>query len=546
MKNPSLKRNKTNNNSSRKTCFVFFIGDEGGILVHLKGNTVLKRLFSATVDIDNSKMMRQVIESDPKAPIYLLVDMMDQSYVNQTLPPVTKFSVQKLINRRLERDFSPEDIKGSLSLGREKDGRRDWNYLLISLANSPQLIEWLEFIFEFDNRFIGIYLVPVEGEGFIKQLSKKIIGDDDPSQWQFLVLHNKAGGFRQIIIRNGKLTFTRLAQAVGDNSPEVVAGNIEQEVMNTVEYLKRLSYNENDGLDIMIIVSEEIKNAIDPTRIKAKRVETLTPHQAAEALSLEQAALPEDHYADVVFSSFFGKTRKKNLTLHTKTTKKLHQLYITKKYSLITAFSALALSAAVTAFTVIGAIPLMEEQNLIESKTSQIRKKLSSLEEETQKLPADLSLINDVVSIYEVFENKKHFPLRFIERFIPILPDYVVVRSYQWNSPQSLMKRFKGEDELINITLDIEFLNNRGAVEEFQQQAQDFFNAVRAEFPEYYFNHSKLPGIIEKTETFETRFDGENPLQSTLYLDGSPIFVTLNLTTEDPNERAKNARGRRR
>ena len=59
-------------------------------------------------------------------------------------------------------------------------------------------------------------------------------------RWKFLVTHNKVGGFRQVILRDGRAIFTRLTQPVGEVTPAVVAGNIEQEITSTIEYMNRL------------------------------------------------------------------------------------------------------------------------------------------------------------------------------------------------------------------------------------------------------------------------------------------------------------------
>src|SRR5262249_17247692 len=146
----------------------------------------------------------------PKVPLYILADVLDQQYVRQSFPPVSSFSVGGLVKRRLERDFQAEDMKGSLPLGRDKEGRREWNYLLISLANTPLMQQWLALIVELPNEFRGVYLTPVEGQNYIPVL-KKYMPEQAPAQpWQLLVSHNKISGFRQIVLRDGKLVFTRV------------------------------------------------------------------------------------------------------------------------------------------------------------------------------------------------------------------------------------------------------------------------------------------------------------------------------------------------
>ena len=527
----------------KKSRFIFFIGDEGGILVHMKGATVARRLFSPSADPETSSAIRELLRSNPQIPTYVLIDMMDQSYVKHTLPPVTKFSVQKLIKRRLERDFSPEDIKGALPLGRDKDGRRDWNYLLISLASSPMLMQWMDFITELENPLRGIYLVPVESEQFIAQLRKRLL-PESKARWQLLVMNNKVGGFRQVIMKDGRLAFTRLTQAVGDNSPEVIAGNIEQEILNTIEYLKRLSYNDDEALEIFVVVSDSIRNHIDPARFKNAHSVAMTPHEAAGYLQLESAALPEDHYSDVIFSAFFGSLKKHILPLQTSLSQKLQLFYTARKAAIITTYAVAVLTLGYMAVSIPGIVPLIEDKQKLEERTTRIEESLATLKSKAEMLPADLERINDVVSIYELFEEQKHFPLSFIRSFIEIMPEYVVVRRFDWNAPESLERRFSNEKAEVKISLQIEFLNNSGSVDEFQKSTDDFFKRMRLRFPEFYLTHSKLPGTIQKDERFETVIGQDTRNASSLYLDGRPIIVDVDLTTSDPNQ--NNKRGRRR
>ena len=185
---------------ARSGKFVLFLGDEGAILVYLQGKKVLRRLFASSPEPANTRSLLEALSVDPKAPVTMLIDMMDQSFVRQTLPPVTQFSVSKLIKRRLDRDFAADDIKGAIILGREKGGRKDWNYMMVSLANTHLLNKWVELIAERPNPFGGIYLLPIEAELYTKTLVEKL-GLKSNSEWQLLVSHNKVSGFRQVVLQ---------------------------------------------------------------------------------------------------------------------------------------------------------------------------------------------------------------------------------------------------------------------------------------------------------------------------------------------------------
>ena len=315
--------------STKGNKFVLFIGDEGAILIYIKGNVVQSRQFVPDASPTSLSDLKRALAADTKAPVMVVVDNMDQSYVQQTLPPVSSLSVGKLIKRRLVRDFGANDIKGAIVLGREKSGRKDWNFLMVALEKSPQLTVWLDFVITLPNRVSGIHLVSVESEVLVKGLEsamgfgKKGTG----SEWKFFVSHNKVGGFRQVILRNGRIIFTRLAQPLNDSSAEVIAGSIEQEMLSTIEYMKRLSFNPQTGLDVYIIASAGIKSAIDPSKFNATSLNVLTPFEVAQYLGIEGATQPTDQFGDVILAATIGCSKTHVLTLQTAETRRINTYF---------------------------------------------------------------------------------------------------------------------------------------------------------------------------------------------------------------------------
>ena len=249
--------------------------------------------------------------------------MLDQAYVAQTLPPVSSMGIQSLLKRRLNRDMANQEIRGALLLGREKTGRKDWLAMMIALERTPAVNKWLDLIMEQPNRLAGIYLVPVEAQSYIKRIQNKIdpvkknkktkeLKDSNEEKWDFLVSHHKTGGFRQVILRNGVLALSRLTQPIGDSSPEVTAGNVEQEIQQTIEFMKRLGYHESAQLHILAVVAQSVKSLIDTSRIKFTRLNVFTPFEIAGMLKLEGAAAEQDMFADVVLAVSIATANKKN------------------------------------------------------------------------------------------------------------------------------------------------------------------------------------------------------------------------------------------
>ena len=113
-KNDSAKPVKAPKSKSKAKRFVLIVGDEGSILVSMQGAKVIRRLFAPSAQPSHSEAMVDLMKGNPSAPIYVLMDVMDQQYLPQTFPPVSSLSVGGLVKRRLERDFQPDDFKGSL------------------------------------------------------------------------------------------------------------------------------------------------------------------------------------------------------------------------------------------------------------------------------------------------------------------------------------------------------------------------------------------------------------------------------------------------
>lgn len=520
---------------SSATSFVLTIGDEGGILVYLKEGKVERRLFALTPEPSNVQEFDKLMQQDPDAPIYLLVDMMDQNYVQQTLPPVSALSVDNLIRKRLDRDFAADDIKGAIRLGRDKQGRKDWYFMLIALANTPQLQAWLKLVIERPNRFAGIYLAPVESFCLLDKLSKHICAEESrtAAPWQLLVLHSKVGGFRQVVFKNGKILFTRLTQPIGELVPEVVAGNIEQEAINTIEYLKRLSYSEQDGLDAYVVASQEIKNVIDPKNIKAGHVNIFTPFEVAEVIGLQQAALPGDSFADVILSACFGNTGKRLLKLTTPYARKLDALYGYRMMLKAVAACAVLALVAFTGVSLTEIIPMHQEIALLERTKVNLRSDMNKLELEARKLPDNLQKIIDVIDMYDVAFKTNYNPLKMIARISETLVSGVLIQAIQWNAEDQLQAAApaadaEGKPDVV-AEIDIQFANKSGQAEQFLTVATNYLKRLREGLYDYNMSTPKLPGTLSADETLQASLSNQQET-NTVFKEGEPIVVKVTVS----------------
>lgn len=502
--------------------FVLIVGDEGAILTYFQAGKVIRRLFAPSSSYTDTRGLLECLEADPKAPIYMLVDVMDQSYVQQTLPPVSSLSINNLIKRKMERDFAAEDLKGALQIGREKEGRKDWKYLFVTLSHSPQLQSWIDLVIDLPNHFKGIYLVPVEAENFVHQLRQKITGkkvkkgkaEAGEPRWQLIVTHNKVGGFRQVVLNDGKLIFARLAQPIGDSKPDVIAGSIEQEVSVTVEYLKRLGYGEDQGLEFFAIVADGIKSHIDPANIQATAAYLLSPHETAELLGMEQVTEPTDQFADVLLSAAFVRAKGHLLKLETEQSQHLNKLYAANMG--VKAVGVLGVMAALGAIGFYGIkIPTWKDElDSIQSKTRSAEIRLADvLEKEKENLPEDLERITDLVDMHQLLTNLGESPLTALQRFKRFLQGKnAFVANITWRNEDTLLSgggsgtqpgRGRGgapaqaeqpPKVTFNVALDV-YETGRGTKDFNQYITNEFTPQLEAAFPDYdVLLETRLPG----------------------------------------------------
>ncbi len=538
--------------------FVLLLGDEGAILILTHKKKVVRRLYTNDAEPEHVKSLVELMESHPKCSVSILLDVLDQSYTRHTMPPVSALSVNQLVAKRLERDFSPEDIKGYIPLGREKTGRKDWNFLLISIHQSDLLKKWLDIILELPNPFDGVYLTPVEGQNYVKQIHSrlpKLEGGETPS-WQMLVSHNKVGGFRQIVLHEGKLFFTRVAQASEDDAPAVTAGNIEQEIMNTIEYLRRMGFGEQDGLELFIVTSQEIKECVDNNKFGAVRAEVFTPNEVSDLLGFQQAALSGDRYGDIVMGTTFSSLGKRVLKLKLPYAETLAKLSMGRMA--LRAASVLIVLGSI-AFSALGVVDYFSMTSKVDGFTNQESSKRSELQRIQQisaELPADAGQISELVSIWQALhERKPEPPISFLRQIAKLKQENVRITQFEWDAKTALDQAAPPTQQNRNLNaqtqtqdvganadvvakITLQFVLEDPSEEVFIQEAQAYQEKASELFSQYVVTYERpLTTESEEPQSIEVNFD-EMP-DGKKMLAADELSITMVITGPKPEEPAQ-------
>jgi len=520
----AAKPGKVQRIGAKQERFVLLLGDEGAILVYTKGKRVQRRLFAPSPQPEHTKTMIELMGAHPRVPLRILVDSIDQQYIRHVLPPVSALSISKLVQRRLDRDFPPEDIKGALQIGRDRTGRKEWNYLLISLANTAQIQGWMDVMLEQPNQLLGVHLVPVETQHYypaIANLVPQRTYEGTRATWKLLVSHNKVGGFRQVVLKDGKLAFTRLAQSLDDAIPAVVAGNVEQEILNTMEYLRRLGYTDSGTLEIVAIVAQEVKEALDLKRFNAAGAYALSPVEVADLLGLEQAALSADRYGDVVMATHFATVRKPSLRLMSKYGKQLAQFYQIRMGARLAGGVLVALLMLSSLSNLLSFIMDSSEASSLNSKQTQVQSQIADVQQDLQGLDIDTSMKSAVVGVIELFEPYKYSPLDFVQKLAPMLSKGISVVSYDWQRKElpggadttTIMASNLANPSVV-VTVEFEFAGPFADKDQYAKTVRDYVDSLKAALPEFAVQSDNLPGQSAGNDKVEVSFDNKaTPLQ---------------------------------
>ncbi len=346
-----------------------------------------------------------------------------------------------------------------------------------------------------------------------------------------LVSHHKVGGFRQVVLRGGRLIFTRLAQSVEDSNPEVIAGSVEQEILNTIEYLKRLSYTPKSGLDIFIVVEQEVRSVIARDRFAATHLHTYTPFEAAELLGLKQAVLSGDRFGDVVIAASLGMARKRSLRMQTEHPARLNQLYFART---ALRFGMMCLCLGLLGYCILQSFSLQAISSAYETlqgEDTAKKKQLADIQLLSKSFPADVEEVTDVLGLYRELDQEKYGLLDLARDLGGILNDKALVQSLDWKADYVLKEQAvpktpvyapphiplapaKPTPPAIVANVNLQLIYDDKDWPSFVARAEQFAAGFGGVFSQFKVEHSSLPGQFESSEVLEINFDEQSDKNS--------------------------------
>lgn len=164
-----------------------------------------------------------------KHPTYLLVDLIEEDFRQETVPHVIGRGRSTLVERKFEQFYRNTPFHQATLLQRQKTGRRDDDMLFSALTNPSLIKPWLDIMLAQQTPLAGIYSVP--------QISAPLV-KDHPSNHLLLISWEKSAGLRQTYFCDHRLQISRLTPVHADLTYQ---NAVVSELARTYQYLKSLS-----------------------------------------------------------------------------------------------------------------------------------------------------------------------------------------------------------------------------------------------------------------------------------------------------------------
>ena len=199
---------------------------------HLHAQQMVGGKIAAQREFSNSQEGREdfaVFLQSAKLPVYLLVDLIEEDFRQETVPHLSGRSRSALLQRKFEQFYRGTPFYQATLLQRQQTGRRDDDMLFSALTNPALVTPWLAVMQAQQIPLAGIYSIP--------QISAPLV-KDHPSKHLLLISWEKFAGLRQTYFSNHRLQISRLTPVhAGLTFQEAVV----KEIARIYQYLKSLS-----------------------------------------------------------------------------------------------------------------------------------------------------------------------------------------------------------------------------------------------------------------------------------------------------------------
>ncbi|MGH8610788.1 MAG: hypothetical protein ACREYF_01760 [Gammaproteobacteria bacterium] len=234
------------------------------------------------------------------APLYVLVDMVEEEFRQDTIPHVSGADRRTVLQRKQRRVFRGTDYFYSEVQGREAEGRKDDQVLLTGLLNPDALAPWLKVLEQHKTPVAGVYSLAVLSEILLREVAS-------PAGHTLLVSLQSASGLRQSYFQNAFLKMSRLAKMPRFGTTPY-APIVMLELEKFCRYLISLRlFTREDRLDVYILAHGELltelrRSCIDSPHLRYRLLDVTDLGQRLEIEGVLTTTFSDILYAHKLLS----------------------------------------------------------------------------------------------------------------------------------------------------------------------------------------------------------------------------------------------------
>ncbi len=514
-----------------KSVILISVGEEGAVIVYVVNDQIVQKFFTKSTDSHDTIRLVQLLNQDKNAKIHILLDTIDQTYVQKVVPGVSAFSIDGIAKSRIEREVPAEYLKCVVQLYKNPGARREWMYTFVSAPYEQPVSKWVEFFAPFPNIIDGIHFLPIEMTSIVPMLRDekrqvkrrfefvyKLLPDRFNKQpkhgWEIIFTQNKTGGFRQVALLDTKIVFSRLINNINNPDPDVLAGNIEEEINNSIEFTSRLGLGSEDNITVYFVLSNDALRSLRLERIKAKKIKMFSPYTFARKIGAVDAATERDKFCDPSVLYSIARQDSFIAQIHVKASEKVYLIakYVEymRKFFFYTTPIVLAILCFFIFYIAKNQLEIASLRDKIRTINTDIEQKKLELENVKNKivdrlLPEEVSAI---VQMDKFFSYSNETPISLLLDLSSALPDYARVKKLNWfyNDPEmmsfKLQKGAKFTDPqadrpyAVEVVFDLLFVEPGSTYEELAEKYDKVTQALKTRFPQYSVHISELPRNI--------------------------------------------------
>lgn len=478
-----------------KQCFYLLIGDDGLLFLKIGEKNLEYREFINLPTDDKMADIINILSSHPNTPIMIYLDISEQNYQIQTFPPVGSLTIKNLVNKRLEKEGSSDDFKVALPFSKSKKNAYSSNYVF-GICQKSDIDKWLDALKSIPNLINSVYLLPVEYENVLSQINRHFQSaskiPQQLSEWQLLVVFNRVSGIRQTVFQNGRIIFTRVVSPGTDYSPDVLAGNIEQEIQSLYEYFQRSYMKNNKSLDVFIIVNSAIKKYLQRGDKIYKIFLVFNPSEILANLNLDYSDVAQDNFAD---TTAILAAKNQNPVKKFAFTIDLSSYYLIYFNRFMITFSILFCLYFLT-YTFIDLYHIYDNTDKVDQLTlenNNLKNKISQIEKSAGMTSQESDSLYKVMQIYKIMAGNNLSPFDILKKTLSVKNENISINDFTWlyiekTDPQ----KSKTPDNTINSTINLNYSNHSNSYENLFIAFDQFITDIKKVFGQYNIEYTRI------------------------------------------------------